>query len=91
MEGTSTVLSIWRQKCDHSPEIRTFKTLSLSTSFEKLERNIYKKKKKCLPTDPNFDDHAIGNTHIFFVPITVSYYVMSLTALYEANLYNMLK
>jgi hypothetical protein len=23
------------------------------------------KKKKSLPTDPNFEDHAIGNTHIF--------------------------
>ena len=28
------------------------------------------KKKKSLPTDPNFEDHAIGNTHIFlFGPI----------------------
>jgi hypothetical protein len=53
MEGTSTVLSIWKEKCHHSPEIQTFKTLSLSTSFEKLERNIYK---KSLPTDPNFED-----------------------------------
>jgi hypothetical protein len=26
------------------------------------------KKKKSLPTDPNFEDHAIGNTHIFFWP-----------------------
>jgi hypothetical protein len=40
MEGTSTVLSIWKEKCDHSPEIRTFKALSLSTSFEKLESNF---------------------------------------------------
>jgi hypothetical protein len=24
------------------------------------------KKKKSLPTDPNFEDYAIGNTHIFF-------------------------
>ena len=23
------------------------------------------KKKKSLPTDPNFEDHAIGKTHIF--------------------------
>ena len=23
-------------------------------------------KKKSRPTDPNFEDHAIGNTHIFF-------------------------
>jgi hypothetical protein len=65
MEGTSTVLSIWKEKCNHSPEIRTFKTLSLSTSFEKLESNL--KEKKNLPTDPNFEDHAIGNTHIFFL------------------------
>ena len=52
MEGTSTVLSIWKEKCDHSPEIRTFKALSLSTSFEKLESNLKKKKKKnpYLPT-----------------------------------------
>jgi hypothetical protein len=27
MEGTSTVLSILKEKCDHSPEIRTFKAL----------------------------------------------------------------
>jgi hypothetical protein len=40
MEGTSTVLSIWKEKCDHSPEIQTFKALSLSTSFEKLESNF---------------------------------------------------
>jgi hypothetical protein len=46
MEGTSTGLSIWKEKCDHSPEIRTFKTLSLSTSFEKLESNLKKKKNK---------------------------------------------
>jgi hypothetical protein len=65
MEGTSTVLSIWKEKCNHSPEIQTFKALSLSTSFEKLESNL-KKKKKSLPTNPNFEDHAIGNTHIFF-------------------------
>ena len=26
----------------------------------------FKKKKKSLPTDPNFEDHAIGNTQIFF-------------------------
>jgi hypothetical protein len=32
--------SIWKEKCDHSPEIQTFKTLSLSTSFEKLESNL---------------------------------------------------
>ena len=75
MEGTSTVLSIWKEKCDHSPEIRTFKTLSLSTSFEKLESNLKKKKnpkKKSLPTDPNFEDHAIGNTHYFFFGLTIS-------------------
>jgi hypothetical protein len=24
--------------------------------------------KKSLPTDPNFEDHAIGNTHILFWP-----------------------
>jgi hypothetical protein len=53
-------------------------------------KEIYKKK-KIPPTDPNFEDHAIGNTHIFFGPITVSYHVMPRTALYEANLYNMLK
>jgi hypothetical protein len=40
MEGGSIVLSIWKEKCDHSPEIRTFKALSLSTSFEKLESNF---------------------------------------------------
>ena len=71
MEGTSKVLSIWKEKCDHSPEIRTFKALSLSTSFEKLESNLKEKekekKKKSLPTDPNFEDHAIGNTHFFLV------------------------
>jgi hypothetical protein len=66
MEGTITVLSIWKEKCDHSPEIRTFKALSLSISFEKLESKFKKKKKKkSLPTDPNFKGHAIGNTHIF--------------------------
>jgi hypothetical protein len=53
MEGTSKVLSIWKEKCDHSPEIRTFKALSLSTSFEKLESNLKEKekeKKKKIPT-----------------------------------------
>jgi hypothetical protein len=32
---------------------------------------IYKKKKKkiSLPTDPNFSDHTIGNTHIFFLAL----------------------
>jgi hypothetical protein len=64
MEGTSTVLSIWKEKCDQSPEIGTFKTLSLSTSFEKLESNL--KEKKNIPTDPNFEDHAIGITHLIF-------------------------
>jgi hypothetical protein len=28
-----------------------------------------KKKKKSLPTDPNFEDHVIGNTHIFFLAL----------------------
>jgi hypothetical protein len=28
-----------------------------------------KKKKKSRPTDPNFEDHAIGNTHIFFLAL----------------------
>jgi len=27
------------------------------------------KKKKILPTDPNFEDHAIGNTQIFFLAL----------------------
>jgi hypothetical protein len=72
MEGTSTGLSIWKEKCDHSPEIRTFKTLSLSTSFEKLKSNLKKKKKKSLSTDLNFEDHAIGNTRYFFFGLTIS-------------------
>jgi hypothetical protein len=48
MEGMLTVLSIWKEKCNHSPEIQTFKALSLSTSFEKLESNLKKKEK--IPT-----------------------------------------
>ena len=108
MEGTSIVLSIWKEKCDHSPEIRTFKALLLSTSFEKLESNflchdddlkeislsscpnvpwtaldgsessdmcLYKlqlKKKKSKPTDPNFEDHATGNTQIFFFGLNIN-------------------
>jgi hypothetical protein len=59
-----------------------------------FQLNAYQKasisQQTSLPTVPNFEDHAIGNTHIFFGPTTVSYYVMSLTALYEANLYNMI-
>jgi hypothetical protein len=107
MEGTSTVLSIWKEKCYQSPEIQTFKALSLSTSFEKLESNLLchddglmeislsscpngpwpaldglessdmclcnllkKKLKKSLLTDTNFEDHAIGNTHIYFFCLT---------------------
>ena len=30
--------------------------------------NLKKLKNKSLPTDLNFEDHAIGNTHIFFWP-----------------------
>ena len=32
---------------------------------------LKKKKKKKIPTDPNFEDHAIGNTHIFFLALTL--------------------
>jgi hypothetical protein len=32
-----------------------------------------KKKKKSRPTDPNFEDHAIGNTHIYFLALFVFY------------------
>ena len=31
------------------------------------------KKKKSLPTDPNFEDHAIRNTHIFLFGLTLIY------------------
>jgi hypothetical protein len=27
--------------------------------------------KKSRPTDPNFEDHAIGNTHFFFWPYQI--------------------
>ena len=37
-----------------------FRGWSILVDFKK----VYKKKKS-LPTDPNFEDHAIGNTHIF--------------------------
>ena len=37
-----------------------------STSFEKLESNLIFFFFKSLPTHPNFEDHAIGNIHIFF-------------------------
>jgi hypothetical protein len=33
---------------------------------------LKKKKKKSIPTDPNFEDHAIGNTHIFFLALSLS-------------------
>jgi hypothetical protein len=33
----------------------------------------FQKKKKSRPTDPNFEDHAIGNTHIFFFGLTISH------------------
>ena len=71
IEGTSTVLSIWKEKCDHSPEIRTFKTLSLSTSFEKLKKKKKKKKKSSLPLDPNLEDLAIGNTYVFLFGLSI--------------------
>jgi hypothetical protein len=28
-------------------------------------------KKKSLPTDPNFEDHVIGNTHIIFFGLSL--------------------
>ena len=61
----STILSIWKEKCDHSPEIRTFKALSLSTSFEKLESNL--KKKNNNPYLPTLILKTMqSETHIFF-------------------------
>ena len=36
-------------------------------------------KKKSLPTDPNFEDHAIGNTHIFFLALPSNSYNTSLS------------
>jgi hypothetical protein len=35
-----------------------------------LKKNIKNKIKKSLPIDPNFEDHAIGNTHIFLFGLT---------------------
>ena len=41
----------------------------------------FQKKNKSQPTDPNFEDHAIGNTHIFFLALhkTIHSYLFNFT------------
>jgi hypothetical protein len=40
-------------------------------------KNKTKNNKKSLPTDPNFEDHAIGNTHIIITNISCRYLIAS--------------
>jgi hypothetical protein len=52
---------------------------------EGLKKKPNKQKTKSRPTDPDFEDHAIGNTHIFFVGLIIFFLRMIHTVEFVYN------
>jgi hypothetical protein len=71
MEGTSTATPFHMER-EVRPLSRNpnFQSTIAVYIFWKVGKQ-FKKNKKSLPTDPNFEDHEIGNTHIFFFGLSM--------------------
>ena len=75
MDSVSVLLNIFRPKCEHAAELRTFRFLNCSLSFEGLVFLCHpaymshrKKRKKYLPTLPNVFSAVTRATQLFFLP-----------------------
>ena len=74
MDSVSVLLNIIKLKCELAAELRTFKILNCSLSFEKLESRFYviqQSQKKDLPTLPNVFSAVTQTTQLFILALAI--------------------